>query len=174
MTDLTAQLPPEIDFSAFDFTNITNSFLNGEESASSVSEKYLIFFLDGESYAVASKQVAEAAPMLPIAKLPNAPEWLAGIANLRNEIITVVNLSAVLKKQRAAAPKSKLIVLHSPNSVPSFAFLADRLSEIVSLQDKEIKRTNDENAPYIFGTVVHLSGKLNLIDTEKILSSLTI
>lgn len=175
MNDLAAQLPPQIDFSAFDFTNLTNSFLTAEKSSPSAGEKYLIFFLDGEPHAVRSKQVAEAAPPLPIVKLPNAPEWLVGIANLRNEIISVVNLPVLLKKQRTtAAPKSKLVVLHSQHSAPNFAFLADRLSEIITLQDKEIQSVDDEAAPYIFGKAVHPAGNLNLIDTEKILASLVI
>lgn len=173
MNDLAAQLPPAIDFSAFDFTNLTNSFLSEEKSSSTADEKYLVFYLDGDLYAVASKQVAEAAPPLRVARLPHAPEWLVGIANLRNEIITVVSLPMLLKKQRSlAAPKSKLVVLRSQNSASNIAFTADRLSEIVHLKEKEIHPLNDKDSPYIFGTAVHQYGKLNLIDTEKILAAL--
>lgn len=175
MNDPVAQLPPEIDFSSFDFTNLTNSFLSDEKTSQSIGEKYLVFFLDGEACAVRSKQVAEAAPPLAIAKLPHAPEWLVGIANLRNEIISVVSLPVLLKKQRSAAPpKSKLVVLHSQNFVSGFAFLADRLSEIIVLKDSEIERVKGNDSPYIYGKAVHLAAQLNLIDTEKILSSLTI
>ncbi len=175
MNDLNAQLPPEIDFSSFDFTNLANSFLPDEIKSPSIGEKYLVFFLDEDRYAISIKQVAEVAPPLPITKLPNAPEWLIGIVNLRNEIISVVNLPTFLKKQNpAAAPKSKLIVLHAPDSAPYAAFTVSRLSEIISLRIDEIEFNQDEKSPYILGKAVHLSNHLNLIDTEKILSSLVV
>jgi len=175
MNDPTAQLPPEINFSSFNFTNLINSFLPDEMASKSIGEKYLVFLLDEELYAVSTKQVAEAAPPMIITPLPNSPEWLIGIANLRNEIISVVNLPALLKKQHSiVSPKSKIVVLQSPGSAPYVAFAADRLSEIISLRKEEIQFNQDENSPFILGKAVHLSNHLNLIDTEKIISSLII
>ena len=175
MNDPTIQLPPEIDFSSFDFTNLTNSFLPDEIKSPSIGEKYLVFFLEEEIYAISTAQVAEAAPLLPITSLPNAPEWLVGIANLRNEIISVVNLPMLLKKQKSTiSPKSKLVVLHSPDSAPYIAFTADRLGEIISLRNDAIEFSENEKSPFVMGKAVHLAIHLNLIDTEKILSSLVI
>jgi len=175
MSDSTDQVLPEIDFSSFDFTNLTNSFLPGATTPHLIGEKYLIFFLDEEIYAIASEQVAEVAPPLHAARLPNTPEWLVGIANLRNELISVVSLRALLRKQNLASPpKSKLIVLRSPNSPSNIAFTVDKLSEIISLRNEEIEFNKDEKSPYIFGNAVHQSNKLTLINTEKLLSSLVI
>jgi purine-binding chemotaxis protein CheW len=176
MDNINTPLPPEIDFSSFDFTNLANSFLPDEIKSKSIGEKYLVFFLGGELFAVATSQVAEVAPPLPITPLPNAPDWLLGIANLRNEIISVVFLPKLFSNQTIsnAAPKSKLVVLRSPDSVSSVAFTADRLSEIISLQTREITFESDENSPFTIGKAVHLSNRLTLIDTEKILSSLIV
>jgi len=175
MSDLTDQLPPEIDFSSFDFTNLTNSFLPGAATLQSIGEKYLIFFLDEEIYAVASRQVVEVAPPLHAALLPNIPEWLVGVANLRNELISVVSLRSLLKKQILASPqKSKMIVLRAPNSASNIAFTVDKLGEIISLRCEEIEFNTDEKSPYIFGKAVHQSDKLTLINTENLLSSLII
>lgn len=175
MNDLNAQLPPEIDFSSFDFTNLTDSLLPDEIKSPSTGEKYLVFFLDEELYAVSTRQVAEVAPPLPVTPLPNAPEWLVGIANLRNEIISVVSLPRLLKKEKSAvSPKSKLVVLHSPNSAPSVAFTVARLGEIINLRSDEIRFNEDEKSPYISGKAVHLANHLNLINAEKILSSLVV
>lgn len=176
MNDLNTPLPPEIDFSSFDFTNLANSFLPDEIKSKSIGEKYLVFFLGEELYAVATSQISEVAPPLPITPLPNAPDWLMGIANLRNEIISVVFLPKLLNNSKVAnaAPKSKLVVLRSPDSASYVAFTADRLSEIISLQTREIKFESDENSPFTIGKAVHLSNSLTLIDTEKVLSSLTV
>lgn len=176
MTDLSAQLPPEIDFSAFDFTNLTNSFLADETDASAAAgEKYLVFYLDEDLHAVASERVAEVAPMPTVAALPNAPEWLVGIANLRNEIVSVVNLRTLLKRKNSAvSPRSKLIVLRSPNDQPPIAFTVDRLSEIINLPTAKIQANADKASAFILGKAVHQANALSLIDTEKLLSALVI
>ena len=175
MTDLIPQIPPDIDFSSFDFTNLTNSFLSGLEAENSVGEKYLVFCLGDEFYAVASQTVAEAALYPPVIKLPNAPEWLVGIANLRGEIISVVDLPALLKKNASpVSTKSKIIVIRPMNSDVRFAFAADRLSEIIFLREEEITAEQQKTASLIFGKAVYKSKVLNLIDTKKIFSSMTI
>lgn len=175
MNDSIAQLPPEIDFSSFDFTNLTDSLLPDEIKSPSTGEKYLVFFLDRELYAVSTKQVAEVAPSLPVTPLPNAPEWLVGIANLRNEIISVVSLPRLLKKEKSTvSPKAKLVVLHSPDSAPSVAFTVARLGEIINLRNEEIRFDDNEKSSYISGKAVHLANHLNLIDAKKILSSLVV
>lgn len=175
MNDLTSQLPPEIDFSSFDFTNLANSFLPDEMKSKSIGEKYLVFFLGNELYAVPTNQVAEVAPSLPVTPLPNAPNWLKGIVNLRNEIVSVVFLPRLLgKKSSNVSPKWKLVVLRAPGSASLIGFTADRLSEIISLRSDEIKFEPDENSPFAIGKAVHLAKRLTLIDAEKILSSLTV
>lgn len=177
MNRLTDQFPPDIDFSAFDFTELTDSFLSVETLvAATVGEKYLVFSLGAEFYAVASQTVAEAAPRPPVVALPNAPEWLLGIANVRGEIISVIDLPVLLDKSPvAASPKTKLVVLRAPNGDVGYAFAADKLSEIIVLHDGEITaKQNDFSPSCVFGTAVYKSNDLHLIDTEKIFSAIVI
>ena len=56
MNEPLLELPPEIDFSSFDFPNLTNSFLSDAATLQSIGEKYFFFFLGKELYAVASEQ----------------------------------------------------------------------------------------------------------------------
>lgn len=173
MTDLSYQNPPDIDFSSFDFTNQTNSFLSGEISAPSTGEKYLVFILGEEFYAVASGTIAEAAPYPTVVALPNAPEWLLGIANLRGEIISVVNLPFLLKKPASTvSPKSKIIVMRPQHSDNGFAFAADKLCEIIVLRDRHIEQSPENPATYTGGKSVYKSEGLTLIDPKKIFASL--
>ena len=171
MTDLVQENSPAFDLSSFDLT----SFSEPRVSSLPVGEKYLAFSLDGDFYAIASKNVIEAAPSLPVAHLPNAPEWLIGIANLRGEVISVVNLPAILgNPPQKPAPKQKFIVLRSQIFDSGVAFAADKLNELVSLPDERIQFGEDRNPTYIFGTAVHESKTLHLIDTEKLLSALAV
>lgn len=155
--------------------DLTASFFADEPKPQVVGEKYVAFSQDGEFYAVSSKKVVEVTASLHVAPLPNAPEWLHGIANLRGEIISVLNFPMLFGRRASApAPKSKFIVLRSLAFEFGAAFAADRLNEIVTLPDEKIQSVKDGNSPFIFGKAVHQSNILNLIDMEKLLASLKI
>lgn len=170
MSDLIQENPGAFDLPALDLTRFSDS-----QTSNAVGEKYLVFFLGEELFAVASKAVAEAAASLAVTKLPNAPEWLMGIANIRGEVVSVINLPAILQKENLTpAVRPKFIVLRSQVFESGAAFAANRISEIVALPDGEIQPNTDEKSPHLFGKAVHKTQTLNLINTEKLLASLKI
>lgn len=135
------------------------------------AEKYVTFFLSDKFFALAAEQVAEVAQMLSFTPLPRAPEWLLGIANLRGEIVSVVNLPKLWNEAGApVSPKSKLILLRSWDN--SVAFAVDRLSEVITLKEQEIQSVEGENIPHLLGKAAHKFGVLHLLDAEKICSGL--
>ncbi len=84
--------------------------------ASSTGEKFIVFVLDDELFAISSKQVAEVTHPLAVTPLPNAPEWLLGIANLRGEIISVADLQKILAKNSILTLQSEIRNLCVANS----------------------------------------------------------
>jgi purine-binding chemotaxis protein CheW len=163
---------PEFGLTGLD---LNASLFADEPKPQVVGEKYIAFSQGGEFYAVSSKKVIEVTASLAVAPLPNAPEWLRGIANLRGEIISVLNLPTLLRRRTSTpAPKSKFIVLRSQAFEFGVAFAADRLNEIVTLSNETIESVKNESSPFIFGKAVHQSNTLNLIDMEKLLASLTV
>jgi len=168
MKDLDEENPFFLDLPTLDLTRFSNP-----PNPPSIGEKYLVFFLDDEFYAVPSQKVVEVAPTIPVTVLQNAPEWLLGIANLRGEVISVVSLPALLEKKiLKPAPKPKFIILRSSACESGVAFTADRISEIVSVPDEEINFNDAAESLPVFARAVHKSQTLNLIDTEKLLASL--
>lgn len=103
--------------------------------------------------------------------LPGSPAWLYGIANLRGEIVSVLNLSKICgKKSVAVSPKSKVIVLKPNHGSSSIAFPVDRVSEIVTFNPENINLSDD---PRFFGKAQHEKNFVNLLDTENLWSSLS-
>lgn len=146
-------------------------------------EKYVVFGLGGELYAVHSRLVAEVLSTLPVTTLPGVPAWLAGVTNLRGEIICVVDLREFWQKpvQPATAldshSKHKLIVLHSAKNDLTAAFLVERFYEIVTLAPHDVKfsAADFENSfPTLFGKATHKSETLHLFDAENLLLSLAL
>lgn len=50
------------------------------------------FRLDGEDYAIAITKIQEIILMKPITRVPQAPEYIEGLINLRGSVIPIVNL----------------------------------------------------------------------------------
>jgi purine-binding chemotaxis protein CheW len=170
MNDTAPDIKPLFDLSSINLQNLSDSFPSNERAENSDGEKFVVFFLDDELFAVRADQIAEIVRPLEFTALPNSPAWLHGIANLRGQIISVLNLAKICQKNSApASSKSKLIVLKPQNSASSMAFPIDRLSEVIALTKKDIQPAEDLR---FFGTAVHETVSVKLLDTENLLSSL--
>lgn len=156
-------LPP---LASAEFSALPNHRFGGEQ--------YLVFCAgDEQFYAVSSTNVVEALSSLPLTILPNAPEWLLGIANLRGEVVSVLDLAAILRKDSPkTTPKTKFIVLRSQIFESGAAFPADKINEIVTISSAEIQCGANKHSPHIYGQVAFKSQTLHLLDTEKLLASL--
>lgn len=155
------------------FSDSANGLYIGEKSAQAPGEKLVVFFLSGNLYGISAQRVAEISQPVPIAVLPNAPEWLLGIGNLRGEIIAVANLPFILGENAAIeAAKTKLIVLKTKNFDTAIAFPVDKLSEIITSNEKNKKAAEAGDSPYIYANFTYQSNIIRLIDAERLLLSL--
>lgn len=143
----------------------------------SEGEKYIVFQLDEKVYGIDSKKVAEVSLSLPITPLPNVPEWLLGIANLRGDLISVIDLRKLWGKKTESPNKNRLIVFHSNKHETSIAFAVDKLNEIITLSAKDINFSAadfEDSFPTFFGKAEFKSQPLFLLDIDKILASFSL
>jgi purine-binding chemotaxis protein CheW len=63
----------------------------------------------GEQYALAVDHVTEVVVLDELTPIPGAPEWMLGVCNLRGEVLSVVDLAAVLGLPGAHRP-ARLVV----------------------------------------------------------------
>jgi purine-binding chemotaxis protein CheW len=173
MNDITPRNEPLFDLSALNLQNLPETFpAAGNQAENQDGEKFVVFFLGDELFAVSAAEVAEIVRPLEFTPLPNSPAWLHGIANLRGQIISVLNLSKIFNKPAVvtAGAKAKSIVLKPHAAAPaSIAFPVDRLSEVVMLAPADVQAVDDA---FLFGTATIETVPVKLLDTEKLLASL--
>ena len=162
------------DLSSMDYLDLTNPGFSEDANLNKKGEKYIVFFLDEICYAVSSKKIAEITQPLKTTDLPNTPEWFLGLANLRGEIISVVDVEKLWNGNNSnSSGKSKLIVLRSQESAATLALAVDRLGEIITLSDEKIiPLETKENFPHLLGKAVHNSNIFYIMDNEKFPASL--
>lgn len=168
----------DIDFSSLlDLSNLSSSVFSPEKPKVTEGEKYIVFHLDEKTYGIPSTQVSEVLGSLPVTPLPNVPDWLLGIANLRGDIITVVDLRKLWKKSSESPLKTRLIVFQPNKNDTPIAFVVDKLSEIITLSAQEINFSAadfEDSFPTFFGKADFKSNTLFLLDINNILSTLTL
>lgn len=143
----------------------TDALQSEKQISNSVGEKFIVFFLGDELFAVPARKISEVVQPLEITALPGVPEWLLGICNLRGEIVSVVNLPKLWKPEDATNfVKPKLIILREQKG--AIALATDRLSEIVILPDEAIELCEEES--HIYAQAIYDSKNLQIINTEKL------
>jgi len=157
------------------FSDSTTPLYDDELFACAPGEKFVVFFLSGKLYGIPAREVAEVSQPLPVAALPNAPEWLLGIGNLRGEIIAIANLPKIIgENSPVLTAKTKLIVLKAKNYDTAIAFPIDKLSEIIAEHDKNFEAAGENESPFVYAKFTHQSNVVRLIDSGKLLTSIAI
>lgn len=170
------QNPAEAGLPSVDYLDFTKPGFSEAVKSQKKGEKYIVFFSDENYYAVSSDRIAEITQPLKSAKLPNTPEWFLGLANLRGEIISVVDVKKLWnEKADEHSVRSKLIVLRPSESAATFALAVERLGEIITLADEEIAPLGEnENFPHLLGKSVRNSNTFFIMNTENFHASLNL
>lgn len=172
---------------AFDFSSDFQSIPTLEEALPQFEEphleetvgienKYIVFRLNGEAYAFSAASVAEISHPLTVTPLPFVPSWMSGVANLRGDIIAVIDLR-LFWYQPAAAPgtRTKMLVVRAENENVRIGLTVDAVSEIRYIPASQISTAeSNPNAPfasYLQG-VSNLEGEtMHILNAEQFLSA---
>jgi purine-binding chemotaxis protein CheW len=137
--------------------------------------KYLTFALAGEGYGLPVLKVREIIKMLGITAVPQAPQHVKGVINLRGKVIPVVDLR--LKFGFAAEDydeRTCIIVVEVAlqTSKVMMGVVVDAVSEVLTITMDEIEATPDfgehVNTEFIKG-VAKIKGRVKfLLDLDRI------
>ena len=100
-------------------------------------EKYLTFVLDNESYGIGINNVTEIIGIQPITPIPELPDYIKGIINLRGKIIPVMDVRLRFKKQFREYNDRTCIIVVDMNDL-SIGLIVDSVSEVLIILDQDI------------------------------------
>lgn len=131
--------------------NMVNEILEVEEDTQ--KEKYLTFILDNESYGIGINNVTEIIGIQPITLVPELPDYIRGIINLRGKIIPVMDVRLRFKKAFREYNDRTCIIVVDINEL-SIGLIVDSVSEVLIIQDQDIvppPNLNKSSNKYISG-----------------------
>ncbi len=139
------------------------------ENTASLAGKYLTVVLDNESYGIAVLKVREIIRLQKITPVPQMPEYVKGIINLRGRIIPVVDLRLKFGLKAELADRTCIVVVQvkiQQGPVVQMGLIVDSVEEVVNLSAGEIEPTPD------FGTRVDTSYLLGLAKVKQVVKTL--
>lgn len=99
--------------------------------------KFLTFAIENEFYGIEIRYVTEIIGLQAIAKIPELPEHLKGIINLRGKIIPVMDVRLRFKKpEKEQNDRTCIIVIDIRNI--SIGLIVDIVSEVLTIDDQNI------------------------------------
>ena len=163
-----------------------SGFLNNKESAggsgkSAASKngglqdeglmKYVTFFLEEEEYALPISQVQEIKRVGDITRVPNAPEHVRGVMNLRGRIVPVIELKKRLSLGEAMIDQeSRIVVVEQGRKV--LGLMVDRVAQVLNMAAGQIEDAPEEvvqiQENYIKGVGKMDERMIILLDLEQI------
>jgi purine-binding chemotaxis protein CheW len=141
-----------------------------------ISNQYVVFKLNEQLFAFSAANVVEVGHPLPVAALPFVPNWMSGVANLRGDIIAVLDLRRLwnLPPSEPGA-RQKMLILRSQQEQLLVGLIVDGVSEMRYLAAHEIQEAdNSVNAPfaaYLKGLTGTDLNELHLLNAEEFLSA---
>lgn len=107
--------------------------MSGTTTTITSEARLVTFTLDGHTYGVDVNAVQEVLRGQPRTRVPLAPPSLAGLINLRGQVLTAVDLREQLGMPRRAddAPEPMLVVVRVDRE--PIAFLVDRIGAVVDV-----------------------------------------
>lgn len=98
--------------------------------------QYIGFIINNNEYTVPITKVQEIINIPSITKLPQAPNYIEGVMNMRGKIITVVNIKSLMGFSGDEKP-TKIIVLSSGKV--TFGVLVDAITGVISIEKNNIE-----------------------------------
>lgn len=140
--------------------------------------KYLTFRLGKESYGLAVLKVREIIRMQSITVVPQMPEYVKGVINLRGKVIPVIDLRQKFELETHETTELTCIVVVqirlSSGEERHMGLIVDAVEEVLNISKNEIEETPDFGSKlsvdYIYGMAKVKGSVKTLLDIDKVVA----
>ncbi|MEM7585116.1 MAG: chemotaxis protein CheW [Acidobacteriota bacterium] len=138
-------------------------------------ERHIVFTVAGTQYGLAMGQVIEVGPVPAVTPLPQVPEWLLGVTNLRGDILGVLDFRLFLGHAPSHdAERHRMLVLQTPSSLTG-GLVVDQVLGARSIDPATIKPptapVDDPVRQFLVGVASHQDRLVAILDADRLLNA---
>jgi purine-binding chemotaxis protein CheW len=126
----------------------------------------VVFTLGNEKFALETSLINGIEKMLSITKVPTAPYYIKGLANLRGTIISIIDLKAFLGMDNIKEEENIIILEIGEEKI---GLMVDSVHEVVEISSDMIEKVNDTSG-YIKGVINFKDHIVTLLGGEMLLN----
>jgi purine-binding chemotaxis protein CheW len=137
--------------------------------------KYLTFSMADEEYGIGILKIKEIIGMMPITTVPQTPEFVKGVINLRGKVIPVIDLRLRFGMDSIDyTERTCIIVVEIEGSAGTvqIGIVVDAVSEVLNVSGEDIEETPTFgaklNTDYILGMAKMEGGVKILLDINRV------
>lgn len=151
-----------------------------KEQTNTTTQQMVVFELDKEEYAVPITEVQEVVKIPQITPVPQSPEFILGIINLRGKIVPILDMEKWFKLVRENKGIPEHIMVTEDDRGNLFGIQVDKVAEVLKISQNSIQPspkmiTNKIAAEYLKGVAVikkeDAERVLLILDLQKILTA---
>ena len=156
-------------------TGVAEDYRDTAITDDSLKRQFILFTLEGNFFALSLSGALEVGHRPEITPLPNLPQWLLGISNIRGEIISLINLKIFLGiPSTGTKDEGRFIIIYNQNL--KAGIIVDDIPGLLALDriDADIQNSpyrHGEILNYISGVSVSGDHLVNILDTDRLLNS---
>lgn len=136
-------------------------------------KQFVVFTVNSEEFGINIDRINSIERMMEIFKVPNTPDYIEGLVNLRGKVHTVFNL-----RKRFGLPcpafddNTKIIMINAADSI--VGIIVDEVKKIIKADDSEFedapKALSNLRDQFLSGTVKTDAGVIMLLDADRVLT----
>jgi len=150
----------------------TTDIINSNEG----NRQYLTFLMDGEEYGVDILSVQEIRSWEKATSIPNVPEYVKGVINLRGTIVPIIDLRArfgIVQEEYSRVTVVIVLKIKTEKSERITGIVVDAVSDVYSLSSENMQKPPDVsshvNMNFIKGLINVKEKLVILLDLNKLL-----
>jgi len=112
------------------------------EKAKERQEKYMMFKLAGQEYGIPLVKIKEIIGIIQITPVPNTPDFIKGVANLRGRVIPIADIRLRLGLEAADFTERTCIIIseiESKTEKRTAGIIVDAVNEVLSIKGRDIE-----------------------------------
>ena len=140
--------------------------------------KYLTFSMADEEYGIGILKIKEIIGMMPVTSVPQTPEFVKGVINLRGKVIPVIDLRLRFAMEPIDYTDRTCIIvveIGGQSGTIMIGIVVDSVSEVLNIKGQDIEDTPTFgirlNTDYILGMAKMEGGVKILLDIDRVLST---
>ncbi len=140
--------------------------------------KYLTFNMANEEYGIGILKIKEIIGMMPITTVPQTPEFVKGVINLRGKVIPVIDLRLRFGIDAIDYTERTCIIvveIEGTGGTIQIGIVVDSVSEVLNIKGEDVAETptfgTKLRTDYILGMAKMEGGVKILLDIDKVLNA---